>query len=93
MKLDREKMMDMVREIAPMIGGEFENASEDMWRGMTQSEKYEVIVRIDDKHGEPQYARLDVNGRFEWKTKRIAEKHAREFKANHMRDAWAQKVE
>lgn len=43
MKLDHEKMMDMVREIAPMIGGEFENASEDMWRGFIRKDDMRIM--------------------------------------------------
>ena len=38
------------------------------------------------------YGTLDHKGRSTWKTKRIAEKHAREYKATHLRDAWVQEV-
>lgn len=50
---------------------------------------YEVIVCLGYENGAAQYARLEHKGRSEWKTKRIAEKHAREYKATHLRDAWA----
>jgi hypothetical protein len=49
---------------------------------------YEVV--IDD--GEGHYSRLWHKNRGEWKTKRIAEKHAREYKGNHLKDAWVQPV-
>lgn len=48
---------------------------------------YEVICQIP-KDGGFIYARLQVKNRFTWKTKRIAEKHAREYKALHLRDSW-----
>lgn len=38
------------------------------------------------------YAILKYKGRSTWKTKRIADKHAREYKATHLRDAWVQEV-
>lgn len=44
--------------------------------------KYNVIIRVPDG-----YALLEHKGRTEW-SKRVAMKHAREFKANRMRDAW-----
>lgn len=55
---------------------------------------YEVIIATDaeGKTGGPYYSRLSVRDRTQWKTKRIAEKHAREFKARHLKDAWAQEV-
>lgn len=40
----------------------------------------------------PVYALIEANGRTEWKTKRTAEKHAREYKARHLRDAWAEQA-
>lgn len=50
---------------------------------------YEVIVNIQtDNSKSPIYARMEHKGRCEWKTKRIAEKHAREYKATHLRDSW-----
>ena len=36
------------------------------------------------------YSILSVKDRTSWKTKRIAEKHAREYKAIHMRDCWVE---
>ena len=55
---------------------------------------YEVIIAIDDKGqtGGPYYSRLSVRDRTQWKTRRIAEKHAREFKGTHLRDAWVQEA-
>lgn len=53
---------------------------------------FEVVTAYDRENGQTGYARLEHRGRTEWR-KRTAEKHAREFKANHMRDAWAQEVE
>lgn len=44
--------------------------------------KYNVIT-----HTESGYAILDHKGKTEW-SKRVAMKHAREFKADHMRDSW-----
>lgn len=52
---------------------------------MTTGKTYEVIVSLEDGKG---YSRLCYRDRTEWKTKRTAEKHAREFKASHLRDAW-----
>lgn len=51
---------------------------------------WEAIASYERDDGTTGYARIEANGRIEWKTKRTAEKHAREYKANHMRDAWAQ---
>tara|TARA_Y100000593_G_scaffold90778_1_gene177966 strand:+ start:1232 stop:1387 length:156 start_codon:yes stop_codon:yes gene_type:complete len=42
---------------------------------MTEQVKYEIITSG--------FSRVSVNGRVEWKTKRIAEKHAREFTEKH----------
>jgi hypothetical protein len=55
---------------------------------------YEVWVDSGEltPHGTTKYAVLDVNGRSEWKTKRIAKKHAREYKAIHLRDSWVSEV-
>lgn len=50
---------------------------------------YEVWVDTGTKSG---YALLEVNGRSQWKTKRIADKHAREYKATHLRDSWVSEV-
>lgn len=55
---------------------------------------YEVIVALPADYGAggPYYARLDHNGRSQWKTKRIAERHAREYKGAHLLDAWVQEA-
>lgn len=47
---------------------------------------YTVTIRLEDGT----YALLSVRGRTEWKTLQTAKKHAKEFKARHMRDAWAE---
>ena len=58
---------------------------------MTMTEiYYEVIADISDNPNETKYARVECNRRIKWKTKRIAEKHAREYKATHMCDAWVE---
>lgn len=49
---------------------------------------WEVVCAIPDGAGRIRYARLEHKGRTSWKTKRIAEKHARDYKANHLRDSW-----
>lgn len=51
---------------------------------MDNSIKYCVWVDTESRG----YVLLSVNGRTEWKTKRVAEKHAREWKAENMRDSW-----
>ena len=54
---------------------------------------YEAIANVEDDSSKPAiYARIETNGRTEWQTLRTARKHAREYKAQHMRDAWAQEV-
>ena len=55
---------------------------------------YEVVTALpaDQYPNGPYYGRLDVNGRMQWKTKRIAERHAREFKVAHLLDAWVQEA-
>ncbi len=52
---------------------------------------YEVIVPIygGDK---VLFSRMAHKGRTEWKDKRTAERHAREYKAKHMQDAWVQEI-
>lgn len=47
---------------------------------------YEVVIALES--GE--YARLWVGERHTWRTKWRAEKHAREYKARHLRDAWVE---
>tara|TARA_R100000388_G_C7142708_1_gene110740 strand:+ start:406 stop:585 length:180 start_codon:yes stop_codon:yes gene_type:complete len=59
-----------------------------MMRKDIETIKYCVWVDTES-HG---YVILSVNGRTEWKTKRIAEKHAREWKAENMRDSWAEEI-
>ncbi len=59
---------------------------------------YEVVVdtgetyKSHDGRDVPKYGMLEHKGRSEWKTKRIAEQHARDYKATHLRDAWVQEV-
>lgn len=49
---------------------------------------WEVIVEIPQEDAPPRYARLWHKGRYQWKTKRIAQKHCREYRMAHLRDAW-----
>lgn len=51
---------------------------------------FEVIIANPETDGKITYSRLEYRGRTSWKTLRIAEKHAREFKSIHLRDAWVQ---
>jgi len=44
--------------------------------------KFNVIVRVPDG-----YAILTHKGRSEW-SRRVAMKHAKEYKAEYLRDAW-----
>lgn len=55
---------------------------------------YEVIIATYPEHanGKCVYTRLHHKGRSEWKTKRIAQKHAYEYKAKHLSDSWVQEV-
>lgn len=53
--------------------------------------KYLIKTEIGEDNP-PVYARLEHKGRSEWKTKRIAQKHAREYKAIHLRDSWVQEI-
>lgn len=52
---------------------------------------WEVITALPGEYGQgaPYYSRLTHRDRMTW-TKRTATRHAREFKAAHLRDAWAQ---
>lgn len=50
---------------------------------------YEVIIPIYQP-SKVIYSRLCYRDRTEWKDKRTAEKHAREYKAKHIQDAWVQ---
>lgn len=47
------------------------------------------IVWCDTLQG---YALLSVKGRTEWKTKRTAQKHSREWKAANLRDSWIEGI-
>ena len=57
---------------------------------MTEQRMWEAIAAYTRDDGKTDYARIEHRGRIEWKTKRTAEKHARDYKARHLRDAWAQ---
>lgn len=50
--------------------------------------EYEVLCEIGFSHGALQIARLEHKGRAVWKTKRVAEKHAREYSEIHGRVAY-----
>ena len=54
--------------------------------------EYEVLCEMGFAHGTLQLARLEHRGRTVWKTRRIAEKHAREFTALHGRTAYVSEV-
>lgn len=56
--------------------------------------EYEAIAALPDYpvKGQTTYARIEAHGRTVWKTKRTAQKHAREYKAKHMRDSWVQEL-
>jgi hypothetical protein len=49
---------------------------------------YEVIISVPQDDGTTHYARLEHKGRSQWKTKRIAQKHCREYRMAHLRDGW-----
>jgi hypothetical protein len=49
---------------------------------------YLVMVSLPDDR----YAVLEVRGRMSWKTKRTAQKHARNYKATNLRDAWVEET-
>ncbi len=55
---------------------------------------YGVIIATypNGKNENPAYARLEYKGRSTWLIKRLAEKHAREYKAAHLVDAWVQEL-
>ena len=55
---------------------------------MLEKPEYEVLVVQGYSCGVQQIARLEHKGRMTWKTKRIAEKHAREFTAMHGKEAY-----
>lgn len=58
----------------------------------SNGKSWEVLISYKAPNGDTRYARLEHRGRMSW-CKRTAEKHAREFKAAHMRDAWAREVD
>lgn len=49
---------------------------------------WEVLCVVGYANGAQQIARLEHKGRSTWKTKAIAERHAREYTAAHGRDAY-----
>lgn len=51
--------------------------------------RFEVLVVLGYENGAQQISRLEANGRSEWKTKRIAERHAKEFQQLHGKEAYA----
>lgn len=50
------------------------------------SKSYEAIGRLECGT----YTRISVKDKTCWKTLKTARKHAKEYKARHMMDAWAQ---
>ena len=50
--------------------------------------EYEVLCVTEYKDGAQQIARLEHKGRSVWKTKRIAERHAKEFTDMHGKEAY-----
>lgn len=51
---------------------------------------YEIVVELGFKDGCLQIGYLEHRGRSEWRTKRVAEKHAREYTEMHGRVAYVQ---
>ena len=58
---------------------------------MLNRPEFEVLVEDGFRDGVLQIARLEHKGRCVWKTKRIAERHAREFTAMHGKTAYVSK--
>lgn len=56
------------------------------------SKLYEVIVAIELPSGDTTFERLEHRGRFAWRAKHIAEKHARNYRTARGRDAWVSEV-
>ena len=56
----------------------------DKWH----SPRFEVLVVLGYENGAQQIAHLEANGRSEWKTRRIAERHAKEFQQLHGKEAY-----
>lgn len=50
--------------------------------------EYEVLIVTGYAHGAQQIARLEHRGRMVWKTRRTAERHAREFTERHGQTAY-----
>ena len=50
--------------------------------------EYEVLVVLGYENGAQQIARLEHKGRSVWKTRRIAERHAKEYTAAHGTEAY-----
>jgi hypothetical protein len=54
---------------------------------------FEVVVQLPcAEGGSSRYGRLEFRGRCEWRTKRIAEKHARDYRLTRYLDAWVQEA-
>jgi hypothetical protein len=54
--------------------------------------EYEVLCEMGFAHGALQIARLEHRGRAIWKTRRTAERHAREFTEKHGHVAYVSEV-
>lgn len=54
--------------------------------------KYAVCVDTGEtgSDGRTMYGYLEHRGKSEWLTKRTAQKHADDYKATHLRDAWVE---
>ncbi len=49
---------------------------------------YEVLCVLGHENGAQQLARLEHEGRIEWKSRAVAERHAQEYTARHGRQAY-----
>lgn len=49
-----------------------------------------IAIGAYEKDGKTEYGCVEFKGRTFWKTKSIAAKHAADYKAEFLRDAWAQ---
>lgn len=58
--------------------------TQDRWN----SPRFQVLIVLGYENGVQQVSFLEVNGRSEWKTKRIAERHAKEFRQIHGKEAY-----
>lgn len=54
--------------------------------------EYEVLCVLGYENGVQQVARLEHRGRIVWKTRRTAERHARDYTALHGREAYVSEV-